>query len=297
MVTGMAQERALGAHQEPDGHDGVATAKGQSTEVELSRAQQAIARRVAESKATIPHLALATDIDMHECVALCERLATGSSAAGEAPPSQHAPATTATATAPASDERLPASPGHEPAPTYEDMIVKSCALALREHPRANSSYRDGRLQLHSRVNIGWTLWIESGDAGGPAGDGAPVTPTLFDADRKSLQEIARETRTLAERARAGSLSPPELSGATFTVAGLGAFPIESFTAIINPPQAAILAVGAVEPRPVAHAGAIVARHTMTATLACDARVLGGADAAAFLARVKQLLQEPAVLAP
>ena len=283
MVTDMARERALaGTHEGPDG---VATAKGQATEIELSRAQQAVARRVAESKATIPHLALECDIDMQECAALRARLTPGSPLADDRRP-----------TSEPSDGAL-VSNAHETAPSYDDMLIKACGLALREHPRANSSYRDGRLQLHSRVNVGWTLWVEPDDAGAAAGDGAPITPTVFDADLKSLEEIARETRALAERARAAAIAPPELSGATFTIVSLGAFPVTSFTAIINPPQVAILAVSAVELRPVAHAGAIVARYTMTATLACDGRALTGADAAAFLARVRQLLQEPAALAP
>jgi pyruvate dehydrogenase E2 component (dihydrolipoamide acetyltransferase) len=287
----MAQRQAFAGAQQPP--DDVATAKGETTEIELSRAQQAIARRVAESKATIPHLALQCDIDMHECAALRARLAPGSPLAGEARPAQER------------GEGALAGEAKETAPSYDAMLIKACALALREQPRANSSYRDGRLQLHSRVNVGWTLWVELDGAGGPTGhgrgrptgDGAPVVPTLLDADLKPLREIARETGALAERVRAGSLSPPELSGATFTIASLGAFPVESFTGIISPPQVATLTAGAVELRPVAHAGAIVARHTMTATLACDARVLGGADGAAFLARVKQLLEEPAALAP
>ncbi|HTZ64915.1 MAG TPA: 2-oxo acid dehydrogenase subunit E2 [Solirubrobacteraceae bacterium] len=256
----MAQQQALAGAQQSPGD--VARAKGDTTEIELSRAEQAVARRTAESKATIPHLVLEAEIDMHECAALHERLAAGSPAVGAAIPS------------------------------YEDMIVKACALALREHPRANSSYRDGRLQLHGRVNVGAALWV---GAGSPS-SAEPVTPTLFDADLKSLEQIARETRALAERARADALAPPELSGATFTVASLGAFPVKGFTAIINPPQVAILAVGAVESRPIAHDGTVLARHAMTATLACDGRALNGAEAAELLARIKQLLQEPAAIA-
>jgi pyruvate dehydrogenase E2 component (dihydrolipoamide acetyltransferase) len=231
----------------------VATAKGQTTVVELTRTQQTIARRMAESKATIPDFTLQMEIDMERCVALRAEL-----------------------------KRL--SP--EEAPTYNDMVVKACALALREHPRANGSYRDGRLQLHSRVNVGVAV----------AAEDALVVPTIFDAELKALGEIARETRALAERVRAGTITPPELSGGTFTVSNLGMYGIRSFTAIVNPPQAAILSVGALEPRPVVHDGEIVARHTMAVTLVCDHRILYGADAARFLARVRELLQEPAALA-
>jgi pyruvate dehydrogenase E2 component (dihydrolipoamide acetyltransferase) len=230
----------------------VATAKGETTIVELTRTQQTIARRMAESKATIPDFALQMEIDMEACVALRTEL-----------------------------KRL--SP--EEAPTYNDMIVKACALALREHPRANGGYRDGKLQLHSRVNVGIAV----------ATDDALVVPTVFDAERKALGEIARETRALAERVRAGTITPPELGGGTFTVSNLGMYGVRSFTAIVNPPQAAILSVGSLAPRAVALAGEIVAHHTLTVTLACDHRILYGADAARFLARIRELLEEPAAL--
>jgi len=232
--------------------DAVATAKGETTTVELTRAQQTIARRMAESKATIPDFTLQAAIDMEECVKLRTEL-----------------------------KRL--SPVQ--APTYNDMVVKACAIALREHPRANGSYRDGRLQLHSRVNVG--VAVATADA--------LIVPTVFDAEEKSLGEIARETRALAERVRAGTITPPELGGGTFTVSNLGMFGVTSFTAIINPPQAAILSVGSVEARAVVHEEKVVPRHTMTVTLACDHRVLYGADAARLLARIRELLEAPAAL--
>jgi pyruvate dehydrogenase E2 component (dihydrolipoamide acetyltransferase) len=258
----------------PDvGLAGVATAKGETTEVELSRAQQTIARRMAESKATIPHFALQADVDMSECVTLRSELG----------------------------RLTPGDPAAETIPTYNDMVVKACALALREHPRANSSYRDGRLQLHSRVNVGVAVAVDSEKLSGSA----LIVPTVFDADVKSLGEIARETRTLAARVRDGSITPPELGGGTFTVSNLGMFGVSAFTAIINPPQAAILSVGSLAPRPVVRAGdaddasdggeEIVARPTMTVTLACDHRILYGADAARFLARIRGLLEAPAAL--
>jgi pyruvate dehydrogenase E2 component (dihydrolipoamide acetyltransferase) len=171
------------------------------------------------------------------------------------------------------------------APTYNDMVVKACALALREHPRANGSYRDGSLQLHSRVNIGVAV----------AAREALVVPTVFDADAKALGEIARETRALAARVRDGTITPPELGGGTFTVSNLGMYAIKSFTAIINPPQAAILSVGSVAQRAVVRDGEIGVRHEMTLTLVCDHRILYGADAAELLARIRELLQAPAAL--
>jgi pyruvate dehydrogenase E2 component (dihydrolipoamide acetyltransferase) len=240
----------------------LATAKGQTTEVELTRTQQTIARRMAESKATIPDFSIQSDVDMEECVALrteLKRLA--HPAAGEEPGTQPA------------------------APTYNDMVVKACALALREHPRANGSYRDGRLQLYSRINVGVAVAAEE----------ALVVPTVFDAEEKSLGEIARETRALAERVRAGTITPPELGGGTFTVSNLGMYGIRSFAAIINPPQAGIMSVGLLEPRAVVRDGAVVARQTMTLTLVCDHRILYGAEAAEFLARVRELLESPTAL--
>jgi pyruvate dehydrogenase E2 component (dihydrolipoamide acetyltransferase) len=243
---------------------GVTTAKGEATVVELSRTQQTIARRMSESKATIPHFSLKADVDMEACIALRAEL---KSLAKDGIPTH-------------------------PAPTYNDMIIKACALALREFPSANSSYRDGRLQLHSRVNVGMAVAV---DAEEPAG-GALIVPTVFDAELKSLGEIARETRTLAARVREGTITPPELGGGTFTVSNLGMFGIASFTAIINPPQAAILSVGSLEPRAVVRDGEVQARNTMTVTLACDHRILYGADAAKFLARIRELLETPLMLA-
>jgi pyruvate dehydrogenase E2 component (dihydrolipoamide acetyltransferase) len=254
-VTAPAEAPATAVAAEPPASltERVATAKGETTVVELTRAQQAVARRMAESKATIPDFALSAEVDMEECAALRSEL-----------------------------KRL--SP--EEAPTYNDMVVKAAALALREHPRANGTYRDGRVQLHARVNVGVAV----------ATDDGLTVPTVFDADLKSLGEIARETRALAERVRAGTITPPELGGGTFTVSNLGMYGIQSFTAIVNPPQAAILAIGSLAPRPVVRDSEVVARHTMAVTLACDHRILYGADAARFLARIRELLEKPAALA-
>jgi pyruvate dehydrogenase E2 component (dihydrolipoamide acetyltransferase) len=249
---------------------GVATAKGETRTVELSRTQQTIARRMAESKATIPDFSLQMDVDMEECAKLRAELKRLSHP--DAPP-------------------LPGAGAAAVAPTYNDMVVKACALALREHPRANGSYRDGRLQLHSRVNVG----VAVAAASSPEGDEALVVPTVFDGDEKSLGEIARETRSLAERVRAGTITPPELGGGTFTVSNLGMFGVRSFAAIVNPPQAAILSVGSLEQRAVVRDGEVAVRHTMTLTLVCDHRILYGAEAAQFLARVRELLQTPSAL--
>jgi pyruvate dehydrogenase E2 component (dihydrolipoamide acetyltransferase) len=123
-----------------------------------------------------------------------------------------------------------------------------------------------------------------------------VVPTVFDADRKGLRQIASESRALAQRVRDGQITPPELSGATFTISNLGMYGIDSFSAVINPPQAAILAVGAIKERPAVRDGELVVAHLMSVTLACDHRILYGADGAEFLARIRTLLQEPLSLA-
>ncbi|MCL2769605.1 MAG: 2-oxo acid dehydrogenase subunit E2, partial [Solirubrobacterales bacterium] len=232
--------------------------KGQPTTRELSRTQQTIARRMAESKATIPHFALRVEVGMDACVELRAEL-----------------------------KRL----SDRSSPTFNDMVVKASALALREHPRANGSYRDGAVQLHSRVNVGVAVAVDGSE---PTGS-ALVVPTVFDADQKSLGEVSREIRFLAERVRAGSITPPELGGATFTVSNLGMYGIDSFTAIVNPPQAAILAVGAVARRAVAGKKRVALAHMMTVTLSCDHRILYGADAARFLARIRALLEQPSAL--
>jgi pyruvate dehydrogenase E2 component (dihydrolipoamide acetyltransferase) len=218
---------------------------------------------MAESKATIPDFTLQIDVDMEECVKLRNQLKLLSTPAGAGEPGVKA---------------------HD-VPTYNDMVVKASALALREHPHANGSYRDGRVQVYSRVNVGVAV----------AAEGALVVPTVFDADEKSVGEIARETRALAERVRAATITPPELGGGTFTVSNLGMYGVKSFTAIINPPQAGILSVGALAPRAVVHEGEVMARNTMTLILACDHRILYGAEAAQFLARIRELLEAPAAL--
>jgi pyruvate dehydrogenase E2 component (dihydrolipoamide acetyltransferase) len=171
-------------------------------------------------------------------------------------------------------------------PTINDMVVKASALALREQPQANGAWRDGHFEHYSRVNIGVAV----------AGAGTLVVPTVFDADGKTLAEISAETGALAERVRSGTITPPQTSGGTFTVSNLGMFGVRSFEAVINTPQAAILAVGAVEQRPAVHEGAIEARMLMELTLACDHRILYGADGAKLLARIKALLEAPLSLA-
>jgi pyruvate dehydrogenase E2 component (dihydrolipoamide acetyltransferase) len=228
-------------------------AKGQAEIQELTRLQQTVARRMAESKATAPDFSISLTVDMTQAVELRKRLKEVA----------------------------------DPAPSFNDMVVKAAATALKEYPRVNGAYRDGKFELYERVNIGIAV----------AALDALVVPTVFDADRKSLGQIARDARAAAEKVRDRTITPPELSGATFTVSNLGMFGIEQFTAIINPPQASILTVGKLAKQPaVDDSGRIVARDQMSLSLVCDHRILYGADGAQFLARVKELLEQPLSLA-
>jgi pyruvate dehydrogenase E2 component (dihydrolipoamide acetyltransferase) len=174
----------------------------------------------------------------------------------------------------------------EPLPSVNDLVIKACALALRAHPGLNAAYVDGHFERYGRVNIGVAV----------AGAGTLVVPTVFDADVKPLTEIAIATRALAAKVRDGTVTPPELSGATFTVSNLGMLGVARFTAVINPPQSAILAVGAANPRAVVGPdGTISARRVMELTISADHRIIYGADAADFLATVRKRLERPAGL--
>ncbi len=171
-------------------------------------------------------------------------------------------------------------------PSVNDFVVKAVAAALLEFPRFNASFADGGVDCYSRINVGVAV----------AADDALLVPVVFDADRKTLSEIAADARRLADAARRRALRPDDLRDGTFTVSNLGMFGVRSFTAIIDPPQAAILAVGSVRRAPVeGDSGGVVFRDVMTVTLACDHRVVHGADAARFLSRLRELLERPLVL--
>jgi pyruvate dehydrogenase E2 component (dihydrolipoamide acetyltransferase) len=241
--------------QAPAGAPSQETAKGITSYQDLTRLQQVVSRRMAESKATAPHFYLQAEIDMSAAVAARAQIK-GMAADGETVPS------------------------------FNDMVVKACAIALRRHPLANGAYKDGRFELYSRVNVGVAV----------AAQDALVVPTVFDADKKGLREIASDARALAGKVRDGSITPPELSGGTFTVSNLGMYGVSNFSAVINPGQAAILAVGAIAEKPVVRDGAIATAHILGVTLACDHRILYGAPAAEFLATIRELLEEPLALA-
>ncbi|MBV9819683.1 MAG: 2-oxo acid dehydrogenase subunit E2 [Solirubrobacterales bacterium] len=221
---------------------------------ELTRTQQLIARRMSEAKATIPEFQVQTEVEIDDLMALRERL------------------------------KHQADPP-DPLPSLNDFIVKAAARALRRHPRANGSYRDGRFQLHEQVNVGVAV----------AADDALVVPTIREADGRSLGAIAREARRLAAAVRDRSITPPELSGATFTVSNLGMYGMTAITPVINPPQAAILGVGAARAVPALVDGELRERRLMTLTLSCDHRILYGADAAEFLSDIRRGLESPLTL--
>jgi pyruvate dehydrogenase E2 component (dihydrolipoamide acetyltransferase) len=171
-------------------------------------------------------------------------------------------------------------------PSVNDFVVKAAAQALSDHQRFNASFVDGAVETYSRVNVGIAV----------ATDDALLVPVVADADRKTLAEVAAETRRLADAARRRALTPADLADGTFTVTNLGMFGVRSFTAIVDPPQAAILAVGGARRAPVEDGrGELAFRDLLTLTLTCDHRVVYGADGARFLSRLRELLERPLAL--
>ncbi|SNS66011.1 pyruvate dehydrogenase E2 component (dihydrolipoamide acetyltransferase) [Actinomadura meyerae] len=169
--------------------------------------------------------------------------------------------------------------------SVNDLIVKAVATALREHPAVNVSYTEENLLFHKRIHVGIAVAVEDG----------LVVPVVKDADRKSVSQIGAESRELAGKARDGKLTLNEMSGGTFSVSNLGMFGVDSFSAVINPPEAAILAVGAVRDEPVVRDGEVVPGKRMAVTLSVDHRATDGATAARFLARLAELLQNPLLI--
>ena len=230
-----------------------ADGRGDVRILELTPTQATIARRMAQSAATIPSFTVSADADVSQIV----------------------------------EFRRAARDGGGDTPSVNDFVVKAAALALREHPRFNASWADGGIECYSRVNVGVAVATED----------ALLVPVVADADLRTLADIGAETRRLADAARRRALRPDELQHGTFTVSNLGMFGVRAFTAIVDPPQTAILAVGAVRREPVeAPVGNVVFRDVMTLTLSCDHRVVYGADGARFLSRLCELLERPLALA-
>lgn len=177
---------------------------------------------------------------------------------------------------------LEQEPGFDVPVTYTHMVLKATARALTRHPRLNASYRDGALEVHAEVNLGMAVSVEDG----------LIVPVLRRADERSLAEIAVEARRLVALTKQGKFASDDLSGGTFTVSNMGMLDIQSFTAVINPPQSAILAVGAIKPRPVVRDGALAVAHTMFVTVSCDHRIIDGVMAGRFLEELKKILEHP-----
>jgi pyruvate dehydrogenase E2 component (dihydrolipoamide acetyltransferase) len=170
--------------------------------------------------------------------------------------------------------------------SFNDIVLKAVATALAEHPECNAHWLGDRIRYFTRVHLGMAVAVEDG----------LITPVIFDADRKGLRDIAAEARELAARARDRKLKPEEYTGSTFSVSNLGMFGIDQFTAIINPPECGILAVGGLESRPVVVDGTIVVRRRLRVTMSCDHRVIDGATGAKFLQTLRRLLEVPLLLA-
>ncbi len=166
--------------------------------------------------------------------------------------------------------------------SFNDIIVKVVALALVQHPECNAWWQDDHIRYFAAVHLGMAVAVDDG----------LITPVIRDAHVKSLREIAAESRGLVERARARKLTPEEYTGSTFSISNLGMFDIEQFTAVINPPEAGILAVGSIGQQPVAHDGQVAVRQRMRVTMSCDHRVIDGATGARFLQTVKRMLENP-----
>lgn len=224
----------------------------------LTGMRQTIAKRLVESKTSIPHYQVSMRFDMAPMLEVRAQV----------------------------NQRLAA---HGSKVSVNDFIVRACALAIQEHKYFNASFGGDRLHMHSSIHIGVAIALPVERGGGL------VVATIRNADQQSVQAIGAETRTLAEKARTRGLSMEEMSDSTFTISNLGMFGVDNFTAIINPPNAAILACGAAIEEPVLENGMVVPGVRMTATLSLDHRIIDGAMAAMFLQTLKELIEKPAML--
>jgi pyruvate dehydrogenase E2 component (dihydrolipoamide acetyltransferase) len=227
-------------------------------DVSLTGMRQTIARRLVESKTTIPHYQVTMKFDMDRLTDLRQSY----------------------------NEKLKASGVKL---SVNDFLVRACALAMAEHPYFNASFAGDHVRIHEVVNIGVAISLPEEKGGGL------VVGVIKDADHKSLRQISADTKTLAEKARTKGLSVQDMSDATFTISNLGMFGVEHFTAIINPPNSAILACGAAVQQPVVRDGRLVVGTQMQATLSLDHRVIDGAMAAQYLASLKEFIEEPETL--
>ncbi len=233
---------------------------GPYTDTPLSSIRKTIARRLTESIGPVPTFYLTSEVDMERVWEAREALrATGKRESGEA--------------------------GKDSNVSFNDIVIKAVALALRQHPACNAWWQNDHIRYWNEVHVSMAVAIEEG----------LITPVIRHADLKSLREISVESRDLARRARERRLKPEEYTGGTFSVSNLGMLDIEEFTAIINPPEAGILAVGRIVEKAVGHEGVLALRRRMRLTMSCDHRVIDGATGAQFLKTLKGMLENPLAL--
>ncbi|MBA3344559.1 MAG: 2-oxo acid dehydrogenase subunit E2 [Gemmatimonadales bacterium] len=230
----------------------ISRAEGPFTDVPLSQIRKTIAKRLTQSIGPIPTFYLTTEIDMERAWDAREAL----KALGEGPKI-----------------------------SFNDIILKAVAAALRQHPACNAWWQDDHIRYWNEIHVSMAVAIEEG----------LITPVIRHTDVKTLREISTESKDLAARARDRRLKPEEYTGGTFSVSNLGMLDIDEFTAVINPPEAGILAVGRIVERPVAHEGQIALRRRMRLTMSCDHRVIDGATGAEFLKTFKAMLENPLVM--
>ena len=220
-------------------------------EISVSQMRKTIAKRLSESKFSAPHFYLTMEIDMDNAISARESInaVTGSKV------------------------------------SYNDLVIKACAAALRQHPKVNSSWLGDKIRFNHHIHIGVAVAVEEG----------LLVPVVRFADSKTLREINSEVKTFAQKAKDKKLQPSDWEGNTFTISNLGMYGIDEFTAIINPPDACILAVGGIRQTPVIKNDQVVPGNLMKVTLSCDHRVVDGATGAEFLRTLKGLLENPVVL--
>jgi pyruvate dehydrogenase E2 component (dihydrolipoamide acetyltransferase) len=234
----------------PPGVRPIVVAPGEAFgDVPLSQMRKTIARRLVQSIGPVPTFYLTSEVDM-------ERVSEARAAMLSATP----------------DVKV----------SFNDIVIKAAATALRQHPACNAWWQDDHIRYWNEVHIGMAVAIEDG----------LITPVIRHADRKSLRDIGAEARDLAARARERRLAPDDYTGATFSISNLGMLDIDEFTAVINPPEAGILAVGRIVNKPVEHADAVALRRRMRMTMSCDHRVIDGATGARFLQTLKAMLENP-----
>jgi pyruvate dehydrogenase E2 component (dihydrolipoamide acetyltransferase) len=219
-------------------------------DVPLTQIRKTIAKRLVQSIGPIPTFYLTSEVDMERAVD--------------------------------AREALNQTAGDEGRISFNDIVLKAVATALRQHPACNAWWQDDHIRIWNEVHLGMAVAVEDG----------LITPVIRNADQKSLREISSLTRDMANRARERKLKPEEYTGATFSVSNLGMFDIEHFTAVINPPEAGILAIGSITPVPAAWDGQVTVRRRMRMTMSCDHRVIDGATGAKFLKTLKTMLENP-----